>query len=168
MPPTHCSPVAHTLVHEPQCWASSWSLKHDWPQANWPVGHRLTQLPAEHTWPAPHVVPHAPQFLPSVCVLTQVFPQRVVEPPQLQVPLKQPMAPGPHAWPQPPQLFTSKFVLTHAPLQLVKKPAHIAVHMPNWHAWPLAHATPQPPQFLTSVRVLTHVEPQSCWPKPGH
>lgn len=37
----------------------------------------LRHMPAMQAWPAEQAVPHVPQFDASVCVSTQLVPQRV-------------------------------------------------------------------------------------------
>jgi hypothetical protein len=67
---------------------------------------------AGQTWP------QAPQFLGSVCVLTQLPLHRVWPPLQLQTPLTH-AAPFGHTLPHFPQLAALVWVSTHAPAQLV-------------------------------------------------
>ncbi len=51
-----------TVPHALQLFGSHLRLTHVPLQLVSPVGHDTTQLPPEHTWPAPHTVPHAPQL----------------------------------------------------------------------------------------------------------
>ena len=92
------------------------------------MGHAVTHAPLEHTWPAPHAVPQAPQLAASSLRRTQVLPQRVVPEGQLHVPLLQ-VPPLPHTLPQAPQLLGSTCVKVHA--------------SPHW-VCPVKHALRQP------------------------
>jgi hypothetical protein len=80
-------------------------------QAVWPVKQSATHLPAEHIWPAAHLVPQAPQLLGSAWKLVQMA---VVPLPQaLGVAVGQAQALPEHCWPrghlvpQVPQLLAS-------------------------------------------------------------
>jgi hypothetical protein len=79
-------------------------------------------VPLEQTLPPVHTVPQPPQLLLSVCLLTQLLPQRARPVPQLavQTPLTQAMLPPAGAVGQMlahvPQLLASFEVLTQAPL----------------------------------------------------
>ena len=42
-----------------------------------PGGHAVWHMPAMHTRPAPHAMPHPPQFAASVRRFTHLFPHRV-------------------------------------------------------------------------------------------
>jgi hypothetical protein len=44
--------------------------------------HVEAHAPCEHTWPAPHALPHAPQFAVSFVSLTQALLHAVVPPAQ--------------------------------------------------------------------------------------
>jgi len=62
-------PVPQLLMQVPQL-APSVIRSTQWPpHAVVPVGH--VQMPAMHIVPAAHVVPHVPQFVPSVIGSTQ-------------------------------------------------------------------------------------------------
>jgi hypothetical protein len=55
------------------------------PQFDSPVPQLTVQLPDEHTWPALHVTPHAPQFELSLPTSRHTPPQFVWPPPQVTV-----------------------------------------------------------------------------------
>ena len=73
-----------------------------------PPLHPLAHLPDYQTSPALHAAPHAPQFAPSVPVVTHAVPHWVVPPPQLVAHLPdEQTSPALHTLPQAPQLVTS-------------------------------------------------------------
>jgi hypothetical protein len=59
------------LPHEPQLPALPVKSTQLLPQRERPVPHPVEHLPAEHTIPVEHAVPHAPQFFGSDAVATQ-------------------------------------------------------------------------------------------------
>lgn len=84
------------------------------PQLTWPEGH--AHCPLTHVVPPAQVLPHAPQFAPSLCVSmhapaheTSPVPQVVVQVPALQT------RPVPQALPQPPQFCASLASATQVP-----------------------------------------------------
>ena len=83
-----------------------------------------TQRPVQQSWPLPHTVPHAPQFIGSFAVSAHMRLQHVRA---VQV--------ARHA----PQFISSLASSTQRPLQ---------------HDWPMPHAIPQSPQFMRSVAKL--------------
>jgi hypothetical protein len=80
VPPEHTRPCPHTLPHEPQLLLSDFVFaQYGAPPSGWqntsvppsPPPHELPHVPFEHTWPWPHLLPHEPQLLLSVCVWAQ-------------------------------------------------------------------------------------------------
>lgn len=70
--------LLHALPHAPQCSTLVAVATQPAPtevQSVVPVGHDVTQVPAEHRWPAGQTVPHVPQLALSLCRLVQVPPQ---------------------------------------------------------------------------------------------
>ena len=137
------------------------------------MGQVVVHVPLEQTLPEPQALPHAPQWLLSVCLLTHAPPQaeRPALQPGVQLPATPTMLPptgaGGQALPQSPQLFGSLLVLTHAPLHAENPSLHEYAHLPATHAGaPLGtpgQATPQAPQCAGLVVVSTHsVPPQVC------
>jgi hypothetical protein len=82
-------------------------------------------LPAEHTSPAAHAVPHAPQLARSVSTVTQVPLHSVCEAGHdtLHLPATH-TRPESHALPQAPQLLRSESVSTHLPSHCVCEEGH--------------------------------------------
>jgi hypothetical protein len=76
------------------------------------------QVPEEQVAPAAHWLPHAPQLLALVCVLTQELPHRVRPGLHAQLPPEQ-LALAWHTLPHVPQLLPSVWVLTQLLLQKV-------------------------------------------------
>ena len=116
--------------------------------------------------PAPHAVPHAPQF-----ALLFVGSRHV--PPQLSCPdghgdithaPPEQVRPAPQALPQVPQLEESTLVSVHVPPQSVSGELHTQV--PPVHMRPDGHACPHVPQFAPSVVVLTQLPPHAVNPVP--
>jgi hypothetical protein len=124
--------------------------------------------------PLAHTVPHAPQFLASVCTLAQVIPQRARPGLQLTThcPAEQLATPEPltvHTLPQPPQLFISICSLTHVPPQRAKPGLQLTTHCPAAQLTAAAfesfgsHTLPQLPQLsgsdvMSAHALLQHVE----------
>jgi hypothetical protein len=100
------------------------------PAAHWHV-------PPAHVWPPIHVVPHVPQFMLSLVVLTQASLQSVSPAPQspAQSPEEQ-TSPAAHA-------------LSHAP-QWAGFDAS-ATHVPSHSVVPAGHAHAAVPPALTHV-----------------
>ena len=74
--------------------------------------------PPRHVWRGLHTLPHSPQWLRSLAVLTHepsqsVFPRPHVHVPSVQLPVK------PQLFPQPPQLKRSLSVSTQRKSQRV-------------------------------------------------
>ncbi len=142
-------------------------------QLSVPLGQ--THEPLTHCCPVPHVLPHVPQLLVSVCVLVHAEPHRFgVAVGQAQVPLWQLWAEG-HAWPQVPQLLRSVVSASQAPLQLVRPllqlipqvdPLQIAVPTEAPLLGPAQAAVHDVPQLL-DVAGLSHVPLQLSVPL-GH
>jgi hypothetical protein len=99
-------------------------LLHTTPPAS-PIAH----VPPEHTVLPWQRVPHDPQLVLSVCVLTHVAPHCVSPAPQEQLPLLH-VPPVAHWCPQLPQLSESLCVSTHALLQLVRFIAQLVPQVP--------------------------------------
>jgi hypothetical protein len=107
------------LVQKPQFSGSVWTLE-QLPGVHCcsPAAQLLEQALCEQTWPAAHIVPHAPQLSGSPVVLTQAWPHACR--PDVHT-----HAPATHAWllpqvvPHVPQLRKSAFVSVQMPLQLV-------------------------------------------------
>lgn len=133
--------------------------------------------------PVTHASPHWPQLLLSVCLLTQLVPQRVV--PLLQTQLPQPQAfvhvlvpvpphtcveAGAHTpWlPQLdqaeklPSLLQVRVAVPQLPHAWVRGPLH--AHIPAWQVTPGAHANPHEPQFLASLVTSRQLPPQAAKP----
>jgi hypothetical protein len=80
-----------------------------------PAGH--PQAPAAQLWPAPQVLPQAPQLATLVWVSTHAPLQLTVppvQPPRMHTPPAQ-TVPRMHGLAQPPQLLASACTSTHAP-----------------------------------------------------
>jgi hypothetical protein len=90
------------------------------------------QTPALHTWPAAQALPHAPQFITSLAVLTQVPAQALWPGGHTQAPALQ-RPPPPQREPQAPQFSGSDCSWTHAPPQAVRPAAHVAAQTPALH-----------------------------------
>ncbi len=117
--------------------------------------------------PAGQAVPHMPQWVLLVWVLTQT-----VSPPppppwlaQRTCPTGQPCTvmqlPAAHTWldahmrPHMPQLRLLTLVLTHTSPQRVCPIGQARVHMPAAQLEPVGHTVPQLPQLVLLVWVLT-------------
>ena len=116
------------------------------PQFTCVPGHDTEHVPAAHTSPAPHALPHLPQFAPSLDKAAQnAAPpsaplQSVVLPPHVvpQLPAEHAVPLG-HAWPQLPQLPLSLRGSTHAPPQDSSPVGHAPSAPPSVDgSWPLA------------------------------
>jgi hypothetical protein len=66
--PLHTWPTAQTLLHTPQLRASFVRFTHAPLQFDVPGGHTVVHALLLHTWFAPQVRPHAPQFVGSLRV----------------------------------------------------------------------------------------------------
>jgi hypothetical protein len=128
-----------------------------------PVGH--AHLPATQLVPTAQVLPHAPQFAPSVCSLTHALPHWERPAPHWagHCPAEQ-TAPAAHAVPHAPQLAGLELVFVHTPLQEVWPAGH--AHAPATQAIPPVHCRPQPAQLVASVCSLTQAFPHSESPVP--
>jgi hypothetical protein len=105
-------------------------------------------------------VPHAPQFVGSDVVLTQLLPQTAS--PVLQDEehvLCEQTWPAAHTWPQLPQLLPSELKLTHPELHAERGATH--EHCPPEQVWSPLHIEPQLPQLKRSVPRFTHWLPQA-------
>jgi len=60
--PVHTCPEAQGRSQPPQWRRSVWVSRQVVPQAVKPVEQERAHVPDEHTWPAGHTRPHAPQF----------------------------------------------------------------------------------------------------------
>lgn len=77
-PPAHAHllavqvwPAGQLVLHAPQLAVSLVKFAQLLPHAVSPEPHVSAHLPAEHTEPEAHTVPHVPQLLPSDCTSTQ-------------------------------------------------------------------------------------------------
>ena len=100
------------------------------------LSHRLVSAPQpqellRHEAPAPHALPHAPQFEGSELVSAQVAPHSASAAGHVQLPFWQ-WLPRAHTLPQPPQLLESLLVLAQAPLHKLE-PA-VQAHVPPPHS----------------------------------
>jgi hypothetical protein len=123
------------------------------PQAVVPPPHTSVQTPLTHDCPAAHFMPHMPQLLTSVCVLTHEPAQLVcpVVHVVVQAPAEQ-TCPAAHFMPHMPQLAASVWRLAHVPSQSVRPMAtHIDTHEPSAHARPVPHVDP--------LVLLVHFQP---------
>ncbi len=144
--PTHTVPIGHALPHAPQLSRSVVRFAQNTaapPSPATPPSVELVHVarpaaqvtphwPLEHICPARHVVPHVPQFVLSVWVLTQVPPHAVPFPGQVswQVPATQSMD-IPQAWPHDPQFEVSVATLTQKlPHRLVGEAQTIGASIP--------------------------------------
>ena len=95
--------------------------------------------PAVQVCPLAHATPHAPQFEASVCVLTQVDPQRVRGEVQVVVEVHVPavqVCPLAHTLPHAPQFEASVCVFTHVVPHITVGAVHVGVtptHAPLEH-----------------------------------
>lgn len=87
------------------------------------------QAPLTQACPAPHAVPHAPQFWKLISVSTHWLLHSVLPAGQPQV-LAMQACPGPHAVPQLPQLFESLVVSTQLAPQSTSGEVHPVAHVP--------------------------------------
>ncbi len=111
------------------------------------------QLPFEHVWLTGQTLRQLPQWLLSLCVLTQALPHNVCPPGQ---------ATHCPAW----QLLLAQFEFEVQAVPTAQFEVQ-AEQAPLVHTVPLAQALPQAPQLLLSVLVLVHVPLQLVVP-PGH
>lgn len=119
-----------------------------------------------------HTIPHPPQFIGSVVVLTShpfagllsQFAKPALQEAIVHVPAVQAGVPfaTKQTEPQEPQLLGSVDVFTHV-LPQSTWPAG-QVQTPLTHDVPIGQACPHMPQLLGSVEVLTHVVPQRTSP----
>jgi hypothetical protein len=145
----------------PQYWLSLVGSTHLPPQFTSPAWQVTAQLPTLQTSPAEQTLPHEPQLVLSVWVLTQLlpdpasppvavhsvrFPWHVTEhlPPPHTVPAEQSV-------PQPPQFALSEPVFTHDWPQSVEPGPHAVVHWPALHTCVELQAVPQAPQLFESL-----------------
>jgi hypothetical protein len=114
--------------------------------------------------PLGHFVPHAPQLLMSLVVLTQALPQRMYGSVHWKphIPVQTGFAFGGalQAAPHLPQLEVSLPRFTHDPPQLVSVP-HSVVQSPALHTVPMPQTVPQLPQCLVSDCRSMHALPQT-------
>lgn len=120
-----------------------------------------TQVPPLQV-PAPQTVPHVPQLLGSVIVLTQRAPHIVRGDTHeaWQCPATQNSV-APHAVAQSPQCIGSVSVFTQLVPHIVPR---AQPHVPVWQVSDPVQGIPQPPQFALSKFVLTHEPEQFVWP----
>ena len=111
----------------------------------------VPHAPPEHTCPAPHVVPHAPQLALSVCRFAQLAPHTVSPAPQFGR-----HVPAEHAWPagqcvpHAPQLWSSVRRFTHSVPHAVCPAGHDTLHIPAMQTLPAGQTVPQVPQLERS------------------
>jgi hypothetical protein len=119
-------------------------------------GFPPVQTPPLQVWPALQVIPHWPQFVPSVIVSTHAAPHLDVPPVQLswQAPPEQTWSLS-HLVPQVPQLFGSEATSTQVPLHEVCVPVHppIVPAAPSLFCL-LAGALPVQPIVTAAVHVM--------------
>jgi len=114
---------------------------------------------------AAQAVPHMPQFVVLVWMLTHCPEQLVVPTGHLQAPPWQDDPPV-QVTPHPPQLLLSFCGSTHEPPQSVRLDAHWPWQTPTLQTWFEAHAVAHWPQWVGSVCVLTHEPEQYAMPSP--
>lgn len=137
-------------------------------QAVWRAGHITVHVPPRQVWPLGQRLVHPPQWLLSVCRLTQALPHWSKLASQAK-----PQVPAAHVAvalatvvvqtaSQPPQLRVSVSVFTQTPWQGICPPGQTMtlVQTPFWQISPVPQACVQLPQFLTSVAKSTQVPPQ--------
>jgi hypothetical protein len=116
------------------------------------------------------VVPHAPQLLLSVCVLTQAPVHTDCPPGHAQRPISQ-LWPVTQAVPQAPQLaasvWTSTQIMRPPVMQMRFGVVHEIAHAPLTQSWPEGQAVAHAPQLAGSLAVSTQRPMQSVWPV-GH
>ena len=143
VPLLHATPPVQMVPHEPQLRLFVEVSTHvvEFPKKKPMVVHAVS--PLLHTIPASPVahvppeqtalpwqrVPHDPQLVLSVCVLTHVLPHCVSPAPQEHVPPLH-VPPVGHWCPQLPQLSASVCVSTQALLQLVRFVEQLVPHAP--------------------------------------
>ena len=203
-PAVQLSPAAtHAFPHDPQLalsvantaqYGAAASEGPPAPQTEDPDGHAAVHAPRTHCPPAPHALPHPPQFCSSSersaqngtigpGVLPSLLPastgaravglQRVN--PAWHEATQAPIAhviPAAHALPHPPQFAASDWGSTQAvpPLPLsmhtVNPDAQVPVQLPPTHASPAEHAFPHAPQLWGSTASSTHALPHFVVPPP--
>jgi hypothetical protein len=142
----------------------------------------VVHIPAEHTSPAAHLRPHAPQWSRSVSAITHTStpapasaPPSADAPPARQAtcPLGQTTrhtpaaqrAPAPHATPHAPQWRASVCGSTHAPPHSVCEPVHVGA-MSVTASTPLSVAPPTTARSSQPAAVraaATSAAPQLCF-----
>jgi hypothetical protein len=112
-------------------------------------------LPATHTKPDEHALPHAPQLSMSTCGSMQAFPQRIVLFGHTQLP---PMhdSPWSHFTPQWPQLSGSFASVEQVPPHATPS-GQLAMQTAWKQTCPEAHFAPHPPQLSGSAVGSTHM-----------
>ena len=122
--------------------------------------------PRLHVWPSAHAVPHAPQFVASLWMFTQLSPH-IVEPDVHTHAPPEHTRPARHALPQVPQFKTSVMGSTQLRLHSVSVPQSVA-QLPERHTEGAGHTAPplveHAPQFIGSLVTLTQVAPQRVSP----
>jgi hypothetical protein len=116
-----------------------------------PAAHIEVQWPCEHTLPAAHAMPQAPQFAPSDIRFTQPVLQAESPPVHWHVAAEQ-LWPMPHGLLQPPQLLLS-----------VVGSMHTAPHA----SWTPVHTGPLPPLPPLLVVAPMPPEPPVEWLEPA-
>src|SRR5262245_39130172 len=91
-----------------------------------------------------HARPPMPQFMLSVCMLTETLPQKVCPMGHWQTPVTH-VRPPVQVVVQLPQCALSVCVFTHEPLHSVSPPVHM--QFPPWQLCPMGQAALQAPQF---------------------
>jgi hypothetical protein len=178
VPAVHTWPASQTLPHMPQFalsvlvfaqYGTPPSGVHSASPPPSSPPHSIAHLPAVHTSPTEHVLPHVPQLALSVCVLAQVpLGQTTIPGPQLGLHCPPEHAwPAGHALPQPPQLALSVWGFVHNPVpagQAMVGEGHAGRHTPATQARPVEQTLPQPPQFDGSVARLEQIVPHWVCP----
>lgn len=133
---------------------------------------QVPQVPDQHVSPAEQTLPHVPQLLASVCLLTQADPHIVNPGAHPQLPFWQ-LRPDPHAEPQPPQLSGSVSSFTHVPLQSVSRPWQAiplsvlaSVDASSGESFEASSPLPEDPPLVDASRPPSPPQPQGP-PPPG-
>jgi hypothetical protein len=103
-------------------------------------------VPAEHTAPDPHCMPHAPQFAASLSVSVQTPAHACCPAGHVQAPPAQ-LRPPVHAVAQAPQWAPSVVRSTQLASHWVRPLAHVVPQAPSEHTVPAAQTLPHAPQF---------------------
>jgi hypothetical protein len=132
-----------------------------------PDMHVVPHVPFAHVSPIAQTLPHMPQFMGSVCVLTQLIPHWTrLGAHELEHLLAEQTSFAAHFTPHAPQCRGLLLVETQASPHRVVPIGHSTVHIPNEHCAPSGHLLPHLPQFSRSRVVTVQVPLQSVEPVP--